>query len=42
MKSAEFPFTITWIEELAEFLTENEVTTTTDFLLGVVTLRSVD
>ena len=33
LKSAEFPFAIAWIEELAEFLTEDEVTTITNSLL---------
>lgn len=33
LKSAEFPFTIAWIEELAEFKTEDEVTTITNSLL---------
>lgn len=33
LKSAEFPFVIAWLEELAEFLTEDEVTTITNSLL---------
>ena len=33
LKSAEFPFAIAWLEELAEFLTEDEVTTITNSLL---------
>lgn len=33
LKSAEFPFSVIWIEELAEFLTEDEVTTITNSLL---------
>src|SRR5699024_11935823 len=33
LKSAEFPFAIAWIEELAEFKTEEEVTTITNSLL---------
>lgn len=33
LKDARFPFTIAWIEELAEFKTEDEVTTITNSLL---------
>src|SRR5699024_2474857 len=33
LKTAEFPFAIAWIEELAEFKTEDEVTTITNSLL---------
>ena len=33
LKSANFPFAIAWIEELAEFKTEDEVTTITNSLL---------
>lgn len=33
LKSAEFPFALAWIEELAEFKTEDEVTTITNSLL---------
>lgn len=33
LKSSKFPFTIAWIEELAEFKTEEEVTTITNSLL---------
>ncbi|WP_020006205.1 PBSX family phage terminase large subunit [Salinicoccus albus] len=33
LKSAEFPFSIMWVEELAEFKTEDEVTTITNSLL---------
>lgn len=33
LKSANYPFTIAWIEELAEFKTEDEVTTITNSLL---------
>lgn len=33
LKSAEYPFAIAWLEELAEFLTEDEVTTITNSLL---------
>ena len=33
LKSAEYPFAISWLEELAEFLTEDEVTTITNSLL---------
>lgn len=33
LKSAEFPFSVMWIEELAEFKTEDEVTTITNSLL---------
>jgi phage terminase large subunit len=33
LKAANFPFTIAWIEELAEFKTEEEVTTITNSLL---------
>lgn len=33
LKSAEFPFAISWIEELAEFKTEDDVTTITNSLL---------
>lgn len=33
LKDAKFPFTIAWIEELAEFKTEDEVTTITNSLL---------
>lgn len=33
LKSAEFPFAITWIEELSEFKTEDDVTTITNSLL---------
>lgn len=33
LKSANYPFALTWIEELAEFKTEDEVTTITNSLL---------
>lgn len=33
LKSAEFPFAIGWIEEMAEFKTEDEITTITNSLL---------
>ncbi len=33
LKDAKFPFAIGWIEELAEFKTEDEVTTITNSLL---------
>lgn len=33
LKDSKFPFTIAWIEELAEFKTEDEVTTITNSLL---------
>lgn len=33
LKSAEYPFAIAWIEEIAEFKTEDEVTTITNSLL---------
>src|SRR5690625_2827195 len=33
LKSAHFPFAIAWVEELAEFKTEDEVTTITNSLL---------
>ena len=33
LKSAEFPFAIAWLEEVAEFKTEDEVTTITNSLL---------
>lgn len=33
LKSAEFPFAIAWVEEMAEFKTEDEITTITNSLL---------
>ncbi|MEK4700375.1 PBSX family phage terminase large subunit [Solibacillus sp. FSL R7-0668] len=33
LKSAQFPFTLGWIEEMAEFKTEDEITTITNSLL---------
>ncbi|MBM7631745.1 hypothetical protein JOD17_000837 [Geomicrobium sediminis] len=33
LKSANYPFAIAWVEELAEFKTEDEVTTITNSLL---------